>query len=48
MIYINKNNKGPKTEPFGTPARILAHLMLSHWVEHIIGSSSNNSELGLD
>ena len=25
MIYINKNNKGPKTEPFGTPARILAH-----------------------
>ena len=43
-----KNNKGPKTEPCGTPARILVHFDVARWEEHVTDGLSNNFKLGLE
>ena len=43
-----KNNKGPKTEPCGTPPRILVHFDVARWEEHVTDGLSNNFKLGLE
>ena len=43
-----KNNKGPKIEPCGTPARILVRCDVARWEEHVTDGLSNNFKLGLE